>query len=85
MSNVNDVKVLRTPVSSSFDHISANFLAKANPQNIVITSPRTGRKKKSTEIFFRAIESSGFTIHKINEYGAAIFRSNGSQTYKVDW
>jgi competence protein ComEC len=85
VGSINDLKVLRAPASATFDLISPEFLINSNPESIVLSSPRTGRKKKSTEIFSRAIENSGFIIHKTNKSGAAIFRSNGSQTYKVDW
>lgn len=85
LNNIKGVKVLRTPVSASFENTSAEFLVNTNPEAIVLTTPRTGRKKKSTEIFSRAVESFGFNTHNVQRYGAAIFRTNGSKTYKVDW
>jgi len=83
--SISDPKVLRAPASATFDLISPEFLINSNPEIIVLSSPRTGRKKKSTEMFTRTLELSGFSVINITQNGAAIFKINGLETSKVNW
>jgi competence protein ComEC len=85
LNNIKGVNILRTPVSASFENTSVEFLAGTNPETIVLTTPRTGRKKKSSEIFSLALKSFGLNTYNIQESGAAIFRTNGTITSKVNW
>ncbi|MCI0450670.1 MAG: DNA internalization-related competence protein ComEC/Rec2, partial [Chlorobi bacterium] len=80
-----NVQVLKTAGAGSFDYSSAEFLAKANPEFVVISSSRSTRKKMRTDIFTASLEHIGMNVLKTNENGALIFESDGEVTESVNW
>jgi competence protein ComEC len=80
-----NVQVLKTPGAGSFDYTSSEFLAKSNPEYVVISSSRSTRKKLSTDVYTKSLEHIGMNVLKTNENGAVIFRTNGETTEKVEW
>jgi beta-lactamase superfamily II metal-dependent hydrolase len=80
-----NVQVLKTSGAGSFDYTSADFLAKANPEFVVISSSRSTRKKMHSDIFTESLEHIGINVLKTNENGALIFETNGDVTERVEW
>jgi competence protein ComEC len=81
----NALMVLKLSGAGLFDYNSADFIAKADPEFIVISSSERGRKKAAAEIFSRSLNESGHTVLKTSEQGALIFETDGYTTSRVDW
>ncbi|HEY3249843.1 MAG TPA: ComEC/Rec2 family competence protein, partial [Ignavibacteria bacterium] len=81
----NALMVLKAAGSGSFDYNSADFIARAEPEFIVISSSDKGRKKAESDLFKSALEESGYTVFKTSEEGAIIFETDGYVTNRVMW
>jgi competence protein ComEC len=79
------VQVLKTAGAGSFDYVSAEFLAKSNPEYVIISSSRSTRKKLNTDIFTESLEYIGVNVLKTNENGSVIFKTDGGVTERVYW
>ncbi len=77
--------VLRLPLTGSFAYTSGGFIVKAAPGYAVISSSKGSRRKLSTEVFAASLKSIGIDVLKINETGAAIFETDGTNTKLVNW
>lgn len=81
----NSLMVLKLSGAGSFDYNSPVFIAKAEPEFIVISSPGRGRKKASYELFTQSLNESGYTVLKTSEQGAIIFETDGLTTQRINW
>lgn len=79
----NTTAVLKVPVSGSFNFTSPEYIVKANPENIVISSSRN-LKRLNSDIFSETMGKTGINVFKINEAGAVIFETNGKKTVKAE-
>ena len=81
----NALMVLKASGSGSFDYNSADFIAKADPEFVVISSSDRGRKKVEADIFAESLNESGYTVLKTSREGAIIFETDGYETNRVLW
>ena len=81
----NNLMVLKLSGAGSFDYNSADYIAKADPEFVIISSSDRGRKKAGTEIFTQTLNESGYTVLKTSEQGAVIFETDGLSTQRVKW
>ena len=76
--------VLKVPFSGSFDFTSPEFIAKTNPENIVISSSGE-RKRYNSDVFIRSVEETGIKVSKIRDEGAVMFETDGEILHRVGW
>jgi competence protein ComEC len=81
----NALMVLKASGSGSFNYNSADFIAKAEPEFVVISYSNRGRKKTESDIFARSLNETGYTTLKTGEEGAIIFETDGYETERVLW
>lgn len=77
--------VLKPPGAGSFDYTSAEFLAKSEPEFVVISQSKNSRKKLNTDVFSETLEQFGMKVCKTGDDGAVIFRTDGKTTEKIEW
>jgi competence protein ComEC len=80
-----EIKILKTSGAGSFDYTSAEFLAKANPEIVVISQLKAPRKKLNSDVFKLTLENFGIDVMNTSENGALIFRTNGEVMERVEW
>ena len=76
--------VLKVPAFGSFGLVSPEFIVKANPDNVVISSGKE-KKRFNSDVFVKSLEEIGIEVIKISDKGAVIFESDGEETHRVDW
>lgn len=78
-------QVMRISGSGSFNFTSTDFIALSNPEHIIISSVKTGRRNLGTEIFAEAVSLAGINVHRIHHTGAVIFKTDGITTEVKKW
>jgi len=81
----NALMVLKASGSGSFDYNSAGFIAKAEPEFVIVSSSQKGRKKKDSGVFEQSLNETGYTVLKTGNEGAIIFETDGYETKRVMW
>jgi len=81
----NALMVLKASGSGSFDYNSAEFIAKAEPEFVVVSSTQKGRKKKDSRAFEESLNETGYTVLKTGIEGAIIFETDGYETKRIIW
>lgn len=78
-------QVLKASGSGSFDYTSTEFIAKTNPEFVVISKSRNDRKKLNSDVFTETLDNFGVNVLKTNDNGAVIFETDGNITGRVEW
>lgn len=81
----NETKILKVPSGGSFDYTSAEFIAKANPELIVISQSKPPRRKLNSDVFKSVLGDFGMDVITTGDNGALIFETDGYITQKVKW
>lgn len=77
--------ILKTSGAGSFDYTSAEFLAKADPQFVIISQSRNTRKKLNSDVYIKTLEEFGINVLSTRNNGALIFKTDGEVTERVQW
>ncbi len=81
-----EYNVVKVPSTGTFDYTSPEFLIKANPKYLIVSSARERKNRRvSSKVFKRSAEELGMEYLNTFSEGAIIFETDGVMTRKINW